>query len=45
MDDGSNMDAYLTTIKDLKEQLVSKDEDVPNSLIVSNIVDGLPKSY
>ena len=36
------MDAYLTTIKDLKEQLVKIDEDILDSQLVSITLNGLP---
>lgn len=45
MDDGESMDAYLTKVNGLKEQLANIDEVVPDSQIVSATVNGLPDSY
>ena len=41
----SSMDAYLTAIKDLKEQPVNIDEDILDSKLVYGTLDGLPDSY
>ena len=39
------MDVFLTKIKDLHEQLVSKDEIIADSSLVQTVLDGLPDSY
>ena len=43
MDMGGNMDTYLITIKDLKEQLANIDEDIPDFKAIH--IDTLPNTY
>ena len=44
MNGGDGMDAYLTIIEDLKEQLANIDEDIPYSQLLSSTLDGLSDS-
>ena len=44
MQEGDSMDANLTKIKHIKEQLLSKDEVISNQL-VSKVLAALPNSY
>jgi inosine/xanthosine triphosphate pyrophosphatase family protein len=45
MNEGDSMDSFLTKIKDLKEQLISADEVIPDSSLVQTVLNGLPNSY
>jgi transposase InsO family protein len=45
MNEGDSMDSFLTKIKDLKEQLISADEVIPDSSLVQTVLNGLPDSY
>ena len=45
MNEGDSMDAFLTKIKDLNEQLVSANEIIADSSLVQTVLDGLPDSY
>ena len=45
MNEGDSMDNFLTKIKDLKEQLISTDEMIPDSSLVQTVLNGLPDSY
>ena len=44
MNEGYSMDSFLTKIKDLKEQLISTDEVIPDSSLVQTLLNG-PDSY
>ena len=45
MNEGDSMDNFLTKIKDLKEQLISADEMIPDSSLVQTVLNGIPDSY
>ena len=45
MNEGDSVDIFLTKIKDLKEQLISADEVLPDSSLVQTVLNGLPDSY
>ena len=44
MNIGDSMDAFLTKIKDLNEQLVFEDEIIVDSSLVQIVLDGLAHS-
>lgn len=43
--DGDSMDDYLTKVKDLREQLVSVDEIIPDASLVSTVLQAIPDMY
>ncbi|MCO5592908.1 hypothetical protein L7F22_046912 [Adiantum nelumboides] len=45
MQEGTNMNVFLAEIKDLKEQLISVEEVIPDHSLVQIVLDALPKSY
>lgn len=45
MNEGDSMDSFLVEIKDLKEQLATVEEIIPDTLLMHTILDGLPDSH
>ena len=45
MQEGESMDAFLTKIKDFKEQLLNIDEVISDKQLVSKVLAALPDSY
>ena len=45
MSEGEPTDAFLTRIKDLREQLINIDEIIPDASLTSTVLCGLPDPY